>query len=183
MSTRAYIRISKEGECAVHFHHHCDGYPSGVGEDLVRLLKQYSGEWTPNLLGGFINEQDDDFRFIEKGPSWDHEYCYIIDCDKKTLSGYYKGITSSSVEEEIDYYLGDELLIRGNIFDGEPRGNDQSSDWSSFRREAAKDILAGMLSNPGSINVENKRPQTIEGFVNSAVMIADELIKQLQEIR
>lgn len=54
-------------------------------------------------------------------------------------------------------------------------------DWQSFRREAAKDILAGMLSNPGSINVENKRLQTIEGFVNGAVMIADELIKQLQE--
>lgn len=56
-------------------------------------------------------------------------------------------------------------------------------DWQAFRREAAKDILAGMLSNPGSINVENKRLQTIEGFVNSAVMIADELIKQLQERR
>ena len=53
-------------------------------------------------------------------------------------------------------------------------------DWSAFRREAAKDILAGMLSNPGSINVENKRLQTIEGFVNGAVMIADELIRQLQ---
>lgn len=53
----------------------------------------------------------------------------------------------------------------------------------SFRREAAKDILAGMLSNPGSINVENERLQTIEGFVNGAVMIADELIRQLQEGR
>lgn len=54
-------------------------------------------------------------------------------------------------------------------------------DWQSFRREAAKDILAGMLSNPGKIDIENKRLQTIEGFVNGAVMIADELIKQLQE--
>lgn len=61
-------------------------------------------------------------------------------------------------------------------------GEDESEpvDWSAFRREAAKDILAGMLSNPGSINVENKRLQTIEGFVNGAVMIADELIRQLQ---
>ena len=53
-------------------------------------------------------------------------------------------------------------------------------DWQSFRREVAKDILAGMLSNPGKIDIENKRLQTIEGFVNGAVMIADELIKQLQ---
>ena len=56
-------------------------------------------------------------------------------------------------------------------------------DWPAFRREAAKDILAGMLSNPGSINVENKRLRTIEDFVNGAVMIADELIRQLQERR
>lgn len=55
-----------------------------------------------------------------------------------------------------------------------------SVDWPAFRREAAKDILAGMLSNPGRINIENKRLQTIEGFVNGAVMIADELIRQLQ---
>lgn len=54
-------------------------------------------------------------------------------------------------------------------------------DWQAFRREAAKDILAGMLSNPERIHIDNQRLRTIEGFVNGAVMIADELIKQLQE--
>ena len=53
-------------------------------------------------------------------------------------------------------------------------------DWQAFRREAAKDILAGMLSNPGSINIENKRLQTIEGFVDGAIMIVDCLIEKLQ---
>lgn len=53
-------------------------------------------------------------------------------------------------------------------------------DWQAFRREAAKDILAGMLSNPESIHISNKRLRTIEDFVDSAVMIADVLIRQLQ---
>ena len=54
-------------------------------------------------------------------------------------------------------------------------------DWSSFRREAAKDILAGMLSNPEKISIRGERLATIEGFVNAAIEITDELIKQLKE--
>ena len=51
----------------------------------------------------------------------------------------------------------------------------------SFRREAAKDILAGMLSNPEKISIRGERLATIEGFVNAAIEITDELIKQLKE--
>lgn len=54
-------------------------------------------------------------------------------------------------------------------------------DWSSFRREAAKDILAGMLSNPEKISIRGERLSTIDGFVNGAIEITDELIKQLKE--
>lgn len=71
--------------------------------------------------------------------------------------------------ETHDIYLPDELDFVPEF------------DWQSFRREAAKDILAGMLSNPESIHIDNQRLRTIEGFARSAVMIADELIKQLQE--
>ena len=51
----------------------------------------------------------------------------------------------------------------------------------SFRREAAKDILAGMLSNPEKISIRRERLATIEGFVNAAIEIADELIAKLKE--
>ena len=54
-------------------------------------------------------------------------------------------------------------------------------DWSSFRREAAKDILAGMLSNPEKISIRGERLATIEGFVNAAIEITDELIRQIKE--
>ena len=172
MSTRAYVRIIKNGSEPVHFHHHCDGYPSGVGEDLVNLLKDYKGEWSPTQLGEYINVSDNDFEFIDHGPSWDHEYFYIIDCDKKELCGYYKGITVDG--DEIDGY--DKLFIDGNIFDGRESflKGDVDLDWPSFRREAAKDILCSLVSDPNVASVN-------ESTVTASIKLADELIKQLRE--
>ena len=51
----------------------------------------------------------------------------------------------------------------------------------SFRREAAKDILAGMMSNPEKISIRGERLATIDGFVNAAIEITDELIRQIKE--
>lgn len=49
-------------------------------------------------------------------------------------------------------------------------------DWSSFRREAAKDILCALVSVP------NKWEEvTYESFAYGAVRQADELIKQLRD--
>lgn len=50
-------------------------------------------------------------------------------------------------------------------------------DWSSFRREAAKEILAGMVSHPrvsyGNMNAGQQ--------ARLAIQYADELIKHLKE--
>lgn len=46
------------------------------------------------------------------------------------------------------------------------------SDWSDFRREAAKDILCAMLSSKQEASSQN---------ITTAISIADELIKQLRE--
>ncbi len=51
----------------------------------------------------------------------------------------------------------------------------------SFRREAAKDILANMLSCPTTMSLGNKAIKTVEDYVNCAITLADELIKQLKE--
>ncbi|MBQ6958150.1 MAG: hypothetical protein IJP77_06295 [Bacteroidales bacterium] len=75
----------------------------------------------------------------------------------------------------------DGTFCYSSLLDMEIVDETPSVDWQSFRREAAKDILAGMLSNPESIHISNKRLRTIEDFVDSAVMIADVLIRQLQE--
>ena len=49
--------------------------------------------------------------------------------------------------------------------------------WEVFRREAAKDILAGMLSHPRIFYDESLRPE----HVRMAISYTDELIKQLKE--
>lgn len=50
-----------------------------------------------------------------------------------------------------------------------------TTDWASFRREAAKDILAGWYSNPDS------NEKSFEQMAKMAIEQADELIKQLKE--
>lgn len=50
-------------------------------------------------------------------------------------------------------------------------------DWLSFRREAAKDFISGMLAN---VSPAANQWTTIE-IVSAAIEIADELIKQLKQ--
>ena len=53
-------------------------------------------------------------------------------------------------------------------------------DWEKFRRDAAKDILANMLSCPTTINVGDKAIRTVGDYISCAVELADKLIKQLR---
>lgn len=54
-------------------------------------------------------------------------------------------------------------------------------DWEKFRREAAKDILANILSCPVTMNLGDKAVKTVEDYVSCAITLTDELIKQLKE--
>lgn len=49
-------------------------------------------------------------------------------------------------------------------------------DWQTFRAEAAKDILCGMLNTRLYDNAQRK-----QGCVEEAIYFADELIRQLKE--
>lgn len=51
----------------------------------------------------------------------------------------------------------------------------EETDWSVFRKEAAKDILAGMVGN-----MFYEDHNSAENYVKIALMHADELIKQLK---
>lgn len=54
------------------------------------------------------------------------------------------------------------------------------TDWSSFRREAAKDILCAVLAG-GIANGAKGFDARKEELVNASIGVADELIKQLRE--
>jgi len=54
-------------------------------------------------------------------------------------------------------------------------------DWEKFRREAAKDILTGILSNPIQMIVGDKPIKTVNDYLNISIELTDELIKRLKE--
>ena len=55
-------------------------------------------------------------------------------------------------------------------------------DWKSFRRDAAKDILAGILANPNDFKDQDNKPiRTFDEYVDAAINSADMLIAKLRE--
>jgi hypothetical protein len=54
-------------------------------------------------------------------------------------------------------------------------------DWEKFRRETAKDILTGILSNPIQMTVGDEPIKTINDYLNISIELTDELIKRLKE--
>lgn len=63
-----------------------------------------------------------------------------------------------------------------NIYDADELDFPQGFDWDAFRREAAKDILAAIISGD-----KLHCPLSVEEASNVAIQYADELIKQLKE--
>lgn len=68
-----------------------------------------------------------------------------------------------------------------NIYDADELDFSRGFDWETFRREAAKDILANMMSCPTTMNLGDKVIKTVGDYVSFAVGLADELIKRLKE--
>lgn len=58
-----------------------------------------------------------------------------------------------------------------------PMGTEMTVDWSSFRREAAKDFISGMLANVSPAANQWTTPE----IVTAALEIADTLIAQLKQ--
>jgi len=75
-------------------------------------------------------------------------------------TGYFAGF-----KDGYEYYRAADL-----VFPDTPDWD--KTDWSSFRREAAKDILCAMIST---------KSEATPGNVTTAIEIADELIKQLKQ--
>ena len=54
----------------------------------------------------------------------------------------------------------------------------EAVDWAEFRREAAKDILAGIATN---IQIYLNEKDKCKAAAHDAIALADELIKQLKD--
>ena len=91
MSTRAHIILKFDDEVVERFYYHSDGYPSGVGVDLVEYLDEFSkSKFYNNSLGGatsFAGWLTDNNPSYERGESFhgDEEYIYVIQFDKNEV--------------------------------------------------------------------------------------------------
>lgn len=86
MATRANVIIKKTGEETVILYHHYDGYPKGVGQDLVRYLS-YLPQYLlgTRALGAYIHAHDSAYEEHER-EAGDAEYRYVVDLEKMTLT-------------------------------------------------------------------------------------------------
>lgn len=134
MSTRSRILICVDANSAekgdgLYLYHHCDGYPSGVGSELSKILSQCPLPWNPEGVQKFINEYDDDYEITDYGIHWDDEYYYVINCKERILSGYYKGITNAKESFDLSTWGSDELLIPNNLFSRERKPDSEIVKW------------------------------------------------------
>ena len=85
-------------------------------------------------------------------------------------TGYFSGF-----KDGYEYYRAADLVF--------PETPDwDKTDWSSFRREAAKDIVCAILSaGMEQTNDKNEHFHSFEELARVSVKWADELIKQLKE--
>lgn len=122
MSTRCMIKICKKNFASEFVYHHCDGYPDGVGSELVKILGYYKTvEWTPNKISNALESYDSQYeKDGDINAHGDEDYLYIIDCDKKTIKCYEANYNASFDD------LGEEVDIPNNIFTY--RSKDESED-------------------------------------------------------
>ena len=119
MSTRCCVKVVKkfndDNVKEVMIYHHHDGYPEGVGADLVNRSKEkwdkYANGWDIDLIVNDLVKDTDEEYEITCYNHVDIEYLYTIDCDNKDIKcnaarwdmqekdGEY--ISQSIIEEEV----------------------------------------------------------------------------------
>ncbi len=85
MSTRCQIKIIYL-KPSVLLYQHWDGYPQGVGKDLIQRQKKFN-TWNGNLLVNELlkNKRKNDGYEIAFEVHTDLDYWYEIDCNRKTI--------------------------------------------------------------------------------------------------
>ena len=107
MSTRCQIKVTYLNREVLLYHHH-DGYPEGVGFDLIQRQKKLKS-WDGNILINKLVKDTTDEYEIAYLIHTDLDYWYEIDCDRRTIRCWkVKGYTMSDHTEIVK---GDEVAI------------------------------------------------------------------------
>ena len=111
MSTRCQIKVTYLKQ-EVLLYHHCDGYPKGVGKDLVQRKKKFN-TWNGNLLVNELvkNTRKDDGYEIAFQVHTDLDYWYEIDCNRKTIRCW--KVKGYLLSDHAEVEKGEEVVIPG----------------------------------------------------------------------
>ena len=83
MSTRCQIKVTYL-QREVLLYHHYDGYPEGVGFDLIRRQKKLK-TWNGNaLVNDLVKDTKDEYEVAYQVHT-DLDYWYEVDCNRKTI--------------------------------------------------------------------------------------------------
>lgn len=83
MSTRSQVKVIANNK-EIMLYHHWDGYPTGVGYCLLKLMEKYKdGEWAEEIINKMIKKADFEVTLANHS---DIEYFYEMDFDKRSVS-------------------------------------------------------------------------------------------------
>lgn len=83
MSTRCQIKITYLRQ-EILLYHHYDGYPKGVGRNLIKRRNQLN-TWDGNIIVNNLVKDIKDAYEISYQVHTDIDYWYEIDCNRKTI--------------------------------------------------------------------------------------------------
>ena len=109
MSTRCQIKITYLKR-EVLLYHHWDGYPEGVGLDLIKRQKQLK-TWDGNIIVNELinNKHKDDGYEIAYQVHTDIDYWYEIDCNRKTIRCW--KVKGYNLSDHAEVIKGEEFIL------------------------------------------------------------------------
>lgn len=126
MSTRCNILVKEKGRKDIILYHHHDGYPQGVGADLVKRFKELFGRkesyiFAIVLANKLVKDSEDEYE-ITNCIHGDIEYLYTIDCSKKEIS--YKPVFFGWNGKEVEQTFGKKcFLIKNGVVVDDLKGD------------------------------------------------------------
>ena len=105
MSTRCNIIVKSKSEEVILYHHH-DGYPEGVGVELLmkvypKLHDNHYYNDVEDIVNMLIKDKDDDEFEYTTALHGDIEYIYEIDVDQKTIKCFEYNYSTENKGDEI----------------------------------------------------------------------------------
>ena len=89
-------------------YHHWDGYPEGVGADLIRRQKELS-TWNGNILvNNLVKDISDEYEITFQAHT-DIDYWYEIDCNRKTIRGW--KVEGYNLSDQTEVIKGEEAIL------------------------------------------------------------------------